>query len=201
MVFHTVIVSTLFCATSFTPGFLPGDATGEILTDPGIHLLAKIVAPATEFTDGTCDELIRQMLAAKDLALPAASLWLDGYIDRPENERTRWRQQAAVMILALGYGGGKEVPPILPKVIGSPAGRAYAEFPDFQGMETRAGLREYAAFSYLAFDPIQAKAFALRFIADDPFASRICALAIDRTWERKDSRALLDLAGRSSWTT
>ena len=201
MVFHTVIISTLFCANSFASGFLPSDATGEILTDPGIHLLAKIVAPATEFTEGTCDELIRQMLATKDLAIPAANLWLEGYIERPENERFRWRQQAAVMILALGYAGGKEVPPVLPKIIGSPAGRVYAEFPDFQGMETRASLREYAAFSYLAFDPIQARTFALRFIAEDPFASRVCALIIDQTWQREDSRALLELAARSSWTT
>ncbi|MFH1738094.1 MAG: hypothetical protein ABIH23_03740 [bacterium] len=81
-----------------------------------------------------------------------------------------------------------------------PAAADYAEFPDFEGMETRGKLREYAAYTYLNIDSDTAVRLALEFMQEDPFASRICALILDRSWRPAASRALLDLAGKSSWT-
>ncbi|MFH1738093.1 MAG: hypothetical protein ABIH23_03735 [bacterium] len=83
--------------------FLPKDATEEVWADPGMHILAKVVSPVTDFNEVSCNSLVRSILSTRELTLPAAKVWLQEYAKRPEKERAPWRQHAAVIALAWGY--------------------------------------------------------------------------------------------------
>lgn len=197
-----VAVIALIVASPPAASFLPADTTPEIVIDPGMQLLSELVSSVTEFNEGDCESLVRKLLATRQLTLPAARVWLQEYADRPEQERLPWREHAAVMILALGGSGEKTVGEFLSELITWDASASdYASFPDFAGMQTGAKLREYAAYAYLALDPIIAGDLALQFIKKDPLASRVCALILDRCWAPKAPTALLDLVRKSSWTT
>ena len=191
----------LLVTSSAGASFLPADASPQFAADPGMHLLSKMVSSVTDFEKGDCELLVKNLLATKDVTLPAARDWLEVFAKRPEKERYPWREHAAAMLTALGASGDKQVPEFLIEFMKEPAATDYATFPDFAGMETRARLRDYAAYAYMPYDREGAAELAMEFIERDPFASRLCALILDRHWSHKASRTVLDLAGKTSWTT
>ena len=164
-----------------------------------MHLLAKLISPVTDFSHGRWETLVSQLVSTGDMAIPSACTWLQAYRHRPESEREPWRDHAAVLILSLGWSGEKSVKPVLLEIAESPVGEDYALVPDFEGMHTRARLREFAAYSCLSVDPETAGRLALEFIETDPFASRVCALILDRAWGPRASSGLLRLVRQGSW--
>ena len=129
---------TILIAAPPAASFLPADVSPEIKTEPGMLMLAKLVASVTEFGQGDRDLLVKKILATRTLTLPAAQVWLRQYQTRPEEERLPWREHAAAMILALGRSRDEEIGGFLDEALRWDASGDYATFADFAGMETRA---------------------------------------------------------------
>lgn len=194
-------VVVVLCVTSSADvSFLPDSASPEFSADTGMHMLSEMVSSVTEFEEGDCELLVKNLLATRDVTLSAARDWLEAFAERPEKERYPWREHAAAMLIALGKSGEEDVPQFLIEFMKEPAAADYATFPDFARMETRARLRDYAAYAYMPYDRKGAAKLAMEFIDRDPFASRLCALILDRHWSDRASRAVLNLAGKASWT-